>query len=166
MERGIWLLHVCCNCNCYFYNFKVIAHQVVLHHCTQVISLNQMIWSSVLMTSKSNQLSWFKTSSKFLFIHFFLPLNISNFSKNCNHSEKGHPSKNWNPTKLSLFENLVGSSTLSKEMNVHTMKLWSILKQLPNKTKSVVRGYVNYKYVYYEWWGKLPGLRFWTSGAS
>ena len=101
--------------DCCMYVVIVIAHQAVLHHCTQVISLNQMIWSSVLMTSKSNQLSWFKPSSKFLFIHFFLPLNISNFSKNCNHSEKGHPSKNWNPTKLSLFENLVGSSTLSKK---------------------------------------------------
>ena len=34
------------------------------------------------------------------------------------------------------------------------MKLWSVLKKLPTKTKPVVRGYEYYEYVYYEWWEK------------
>ena len=61
--------YICCNC--YVYNFKVIAYQIVLHHCAQIISLNQMIWSSMLMTSKTNQLSWYKSSSKVLKILLF-----------------------------------------------------------------------------------------------
>ena len=63
-------------CFNYVYNFKVIAYQILLHHCAQIISLNQMIWSSMLMTSKTNQLSWYKNSSTFLFISLFLSLNI------------------------------------------------------------------------------------------
>ena len=73
---GMWLCRkwkeaydcqICCNC--YVYNFIVIAFKIVLHHCAQ------------------------------------------DFSKNCNHPEKGHsllvaiPSKNRNPTELLLFEN-------------------------------------------------------------
>ena len=34
------------------------------------------------------------------------------------------------------------------------MKLWSISKKLPNKTKPAVRGYVYNECVYYEWWKK------------
>ena len=57
--------------NIYVNNFKVTVYQIVLHHCAQIISLSQMIWSSMLMMSKTNQLSWYKNSSKFLFMNFF-----------------------------------------------------------------------------------------------
>ena len=48
---GMWLYckwkeaYDCSNIcsNCYVYNFKVIAYQIVLHDCAQIIYLNQMI---------------------------------------------------------------------------------------------------------------------------
>ena len=47
-------------CNCCIYNFKVIAYQIVLHNCAQIISLNQMVWNSTLTMGKPKQLSWYK----------------------------------------------------------------------------------------------------------
>ena len=132
MEKGIWLQNICFTC--YFYNFNIIAYQIVMHHCAQIISLNQMIWRGMLMTSKNNLLSWYKNSSRFSDRHF-LSLNISNFSKKCNHNEKGHSLyfsntlESGNPTKLSIFENLVGSSTLSKIKRVSHYEIIIISKQ-------------------------------------
>ena len=40
------------------YNVKVVAYQIVLHHCAKIIPLNQMIWNSILMISKTNHLCW------------------------------------------------------------------------------------------------------------
>ena len=132
MEREIWLQNICCTC--YFYNFNVTAYQIVMHHCAHVISLNQMIWRSMLMTSKTNLLSWYKNSSRFSDRHF-LSLNISNFSKNYNHNEKGHSLYFSNtlesgiPTELSFFENLVRSSTVSKIKRVLHYEIMIISKQ-------------------------------------
>ena len=132
MEKGTWLQNICFTC--YFYNFNIIAYQIVMHHCAQIISLNQMIWRSMLMTSKNNLLSWYKNSSRFSDRHF-LSLNISNFSKKCNHNEKGrslyfsNTLESGNPTELSIFENLVGSSTLSKIKRVSHYEIIIISKQ-------------------------------------
>ena len=138
MERSIWLPNIFCNC--YVYNFKVIPYQIVLHHCAQIISLNQMIWSSVLMTSKTNELSWHKNSFKSLFFKLFLSLNISDFSKNFNHPEKCHslfPSNHLYKLKsyqaLTLWKFGRKFNPLPKEREIHSMKLWSILKKLTNK---------------------------------
>ena len=45
----------CPNIRCNSYVYNVIAYQIVLYHCAQIISLNQMIWISMLTTSKNNQ---------------------------------------------------------------------------------------------------------------
>ena len=63
---------------------------------------------------------------KYFDCKLFLSLNISDFSFLCKKCTRPPPfpekvtpffvatsSKNWNPTELSLFENLVGSATLS-----------------------------------------------------
>ena len=54
-KRAYDWLNICCNCCAY--NFQVIAYQIVLHNCAQIISLNQMVRKSMLMMSKTNQLS-------------------------------------------------------------------------------------------------------------
>ena len=118
MERGIWLTNICCNF--YVYNFKVIAYQIVLDHCAQIIFLNQMIWSSMLMANKTDHLNWYKNSSQFLFINFFCHQIFQILVKHATTLKKITPSfvatssKNWNPTELLLFKNLVGSSTLPR----------------------------------------------------
>ena len=96
----------------------------------------------MLIASKNNHLSYYKNSSKFLFIIFFLLLHISDFSKNCNHPEIGHtlfpsnPSKNWNPTQLLILENSVDGSTLiGKKGDSHheiMVNFWKIPKQILN----------------------------------
>ena len=109
MERSIWLPNICCNC--YVYNFKVIPYQIVLHHCAQIISLNQMIWSSMLKTSKNNQLSWYKNSSKiFCLSAFFLVKYLNILIKTVTTLKKvfcGNPPpptpENWNTTEQSHF---------------------------------------------------------------
>ena len=154
MERGIWLPNIFGNC--YVYNFKVIAYQIELHHCQQIISLNQLIWSSMLMKGKTNQLSWYKNSSKFLFKNFFFSLNISDFSKHCNHPEKGHHLFRRNPLiklksyKILNFLKFAGKFKPPQRKRGFT----TILKNFQKRTKPLIRRHVHYEYLFYKGWEK------------
>ena len=134
-------------CNCHAYNFKVIAYQIVLYHSAHIISLNQMIWSSMLMTIETNQLRWCQNNSKVLFTYFFchyicqILVKTAITPKKVTPSFVASPSKNWNHTKILL--------NLSKRFTLKNYAQFQ--KNSQTKTKPVVIGYVYYQYVYYEW---------------
>ena len=88
---------------------------------------------------KTYQFEFFKI---FLFINFFLSLNISDFCyflcKNCNPPEKvtrppyfpANPSKSWGPVKPPLYENFVGGSA-SPPAEREGCTLWFLNKVSP-----------------------------------
>ena len=81
-----------------------------------------------------------------------MSLNVSDFSflcKNCDTLKKvtpllqQPPSRNLNPTELSLFENLVGGLTFHRRKKGSHYEIMIIFKKnCQTKTKPVVRGYI------------------------
>ena len=56
--------------------------------------------------------------------------------------------KNENPTELLLFENLVGGLTLPRRKGGSHHEIMSIFKKCQRNTKSVIRRYIYYEYVW------------------